>query len=307
MSEKPKYSIIVPVFNSEPSLGELYDGIREVFQKINSTFEVIFVDDRSKDGSWEVLKGLKKSDPDHVRAIKLSKNFGQHNATMCGFGFAQGEFLITIDDDLQIPPAEILKLIDSEKETDADLVYGIFKSKSHSKVRNAGSQSLKRSSKALHNAPGEGSSFRLIKKELVEKLLVYPHHFIYIDEILHWYTDEIVFAEVVHLPRKYKQSGYSMRKLVHLFANILMYYTVMPLKFLVWGGFTVSIISFVYGVFHIVKKFIYDVPLGYTSLIVVILFSTSIILFSLGIIGEYLRRIYQIQNRKPPWSIQKIL
>ena len=303
----PKYSIVVPVYNSEQSLEELFLGIKTVFEEMKLTFHVIFVEDHGADGSWEMLKKLKSENEELITAIRLSKNFGQHNATLCGFGFAKGDFVITIDDDLQTPPSEIRKLIQAEEAEETDVVYGYFAKKSHSRARNIGSASLKKSSKVIHNAPGEGSSFRLIRKELVEKILDHRQHFIYLDEILHWYTDDIVFVEVIHLPRKYKQSGYSTRKLFHLFGNILMYYTMVPLKLLVYGGFLISLITFVYGVFHIIKKWLYDVPLGYTSLIVAILFSTSIILFSLGVIGEYLSRIYQIQNRKPPYSIKKIL
>jgi len=215
--------------------------------------------------------------------------------------------VITIDDDLQTPPAEIPKLIETYQATQADLVYGIYSRKRHSKVRNLGSASLKKSSRLLHHAPGEGSSFRLMTRDLAAKIREHPAHFIYLDEIFRWYTGEIAFAEVNHLPRKYRQSGYSFRKLIHLLANILLYYTMIPLKLLVYGGLFFSLFTFVYGLFHIIKKLLYNVPLGYTSLIVTILFSTSIILFSLGVIGEYLSRIYQVQNRKPPFSISKIL
>ena len=110
-----------------------------------------------------------------------------------------------------------------------------------------------------------------------------------------------------HLPRKYQQSGYSITKLFKLFANLVLYYTMVPLKLLVYGGFVISLITFFVGFYFILKKMIYNVPLGYTSLIVTILFSTSIILFSLGVLGEYLSRIYQVQNRKPPYSIKKVL
>lgn len=307
MTRTPVYSIIVPVFNSEDSLEELFLGIKRLFEERKESFEVIFVEDHGKDGSWQVLKKLKGVYPELIKAVRLSKNFGQHNATLCGFGFAKGEFIITIDDDLQTPPQEIARLIEVMEGSSADLVYGIAGKKHHSKARNLGSTSLKKSSKALHGSPGEGSSFRLIRRDLVDKILQHTQHFIYLDEVLFWYTDNISFTEVIHLPRKYRQSGYSWTKLVHLGANILMSYTILPLKFLIYGGFVVSLITFSYGVFHIIKKWLYDVPLGYTSLIVAILFSTSIILFSLGIIGEYLRRIYELQNRKPPFSIQKIL
>lgn len=307
MNNPLKYSVVIPVFNSEDSLEELFLGIKALFEERKDNFEVVFVEDHGRDGSWEVLKKLKAENPEEIKAILLSKNFGQHNAILCGFGFAKGEFIITIDDDLQTPPSEIAKLIDAMKAEPVDLVYGIALKKNHSRARNLGSSSLKKSSKALHGSPGEGSSFRLITRDLVDKILHHHQHFIYLDEVLYWYTDDIAFVEVTHLPRKYQQSGYTWRKLMLLMANIMLYYTMLPLKFLVYGGFFFSLITFVYGVYHIVKKWMFDVPLGYTSLIVAILFSTSIILFSLGVIGEYLRRIYEVQNRKPPFSIRKII
>lgn len=306
-SQDPTYSIIVPVYNSEESLEELFLGVKTLFEDRKESFEAVFVEDHGKDGSWQVLKKLKEEYPDLIKAIRLSKNFGQHNATLCGFGFAKGKFIITIDDDLQTPPSEIVKLIEIQESEQADLVYGISRSKQHSRARNLGSASLKKSSKALHGSPGEGSSFRLFTRNLADKILQHNQHFIYLDEVFYWYTDEVAFSEVIHLPRKYRQSGYTWRKLAHLMANIVLYYTMLPLKFLVYGGFLFSLVTFCYGVYHIVKKLFFDVPLGYTSLIVAILFSTSIILFSLGVIGEYLRRIYELQNKKPPYSIQKIL
>jgi len=278
-----------------------------LFGERKENFETIFVEDHGKDDSWEVLKKLKAAHPDEIKAIRLSKNFGQHNATLCGFGFARGEYIITIDDDLQTPPSEIARLIESMTAEPADLIYGITRKKNHSRARNLGSASLKKSSKVMHGSPGEGSSFRLITRSLADKILQHNQHFIYLDEVLYWYTDDIAFVDVIHLPRKYQQSGYTLLKLAHLIGNIMMYYTMLPLKFLVYGGFFFSLVTFVYGVYHIVKKWLFDVPLGYTSLIVAILFSTSIILFSLGVIGEYLRRIYEVQNRKPPFSIQKII
>ena len=307
MSFPVNFSVVVPVFNSEPSLEELFEGLRSVFDARQASFEAIFVDDYSRDGSWDILKKLKGQYPDLITAVRLSKNFGQHNATMCGLGFSKGEFVITIDDDLQTPPSEIPKLIEVRKSTHADLVYGIYKIKKHSAIRNLGSKSLKKTSKILHNSPGEGSSFRMITADLIKKILHHQQNFIFPDEILLWYTDDIEFTEVQHCVRKYNQSGYSTRKLLKLLTNILLYYTMIPLKFLIYGGFTISLITLFYGIYFIIKKLVFHVPLGYTSLIVAILFSTSIILFSLGVIGEYLSRIYQVQNRKPPHSIKKVL
>jgi glycosyltransferase involved in cell wall biosynthesis len=302
-----KYSVVVPVFNSELSLEELFEGLKVFFEEQNTPFEVIFVDDGSRDGSWEVIRKLKNIYPGNITAIKLGRNFGQHNATFCGLGFAKGDLVITIDDDLQTPAAEIHKLIDEYRRSGADLVYGFYGTKNHSRMRNLGSQSLKTSAKVFHNSPGEGSSFRLLTADLAGKILHHRQNFIFLDEVLLWYTDDISFVEVVHLPRKYKQSGYSYAKLFKLFANLVLYYTMVPLKILVYGGFIISLVTFVFGAHFILKKLIYNVPLGYTSLIVTVLFSTSIILFSLGVLGEYLSRIYQVQNRKPTFSIKKIL
>jgi len=301
------YSVVVPVYNSEDSLPELFGGIRAVFTARQEPFEVIFVDDDSRDGSWQVIRTLRDENPGLVRAIRLGRNFGQHNATLCGFGFAKGDRIITIDDDLQTPPEEIVKLIGRADETGADLVYGYAGKKNHSQLRNLGSRSLKSSARLFHGSPGEGSSFRLLSADIAGKVSNHQQNFIFLDEILLWYTADITFTRVAHLPRKYRQSGYSFPKLVKLFANVVLYYTMVPLKFLVYGGFLVSLITFFVGLWFIIKKMVYNVPLGYTSLIVTILFSTSIILFSLGVLGEYLSRIYQVQNRKPPYSVKLVL
>jgi len=303
----PEYSIIVPVYNSEQTLSGLYERTAAVFTKAGYSFEMIFVDDFSHDKSWEILQQLKKQHPENITAIKLAKNFGQHNAVFCGLEHAQGELIVTIADDLQIPPEEISKLIQVYQEKDADLVYGYFGKKKHSVVRNLGSYFIKKSSRILLHSPGEGSSFRLITAGLVANILKHQQHFMYIDELLLWYTSNIAFTEVRHEKRSVHRSGYSTWKLFKLSANIVIYYTAVPLRIMTYGGFILSVLSFISGIRFIVNKITHDVPLGYTSLIVAILFSTSIIMLCLGLIGEYLTRIYQVQNKKPPYSIKKIL
>ncbi len=307
MDDSLKYSVIVPVYNSEPSLKELFCELESVFRELNLSFEVIFIDDNSQDDSWQVLRELKNDYPNVIKVVRLARNFGQHNATLCGFSFADGERVITIDDDLQNPPSEIKKIHEVAEQTQADVVYGVYKTKNHSLLRNIGSRSLKHSARFIHHSTGNGSSFRLISRDLMLKVLNHIHHFIFLDEIFQWYTNDIVFIEVEHRTRKYSKSGYSSRKLFRLMGNILFQYTTLPLKILVYGGLTGSLITFALVVYFLVLKLYFDVPLGYTSLIVSILFSTSIILFSLGIIGDYLRRIYLVQNKKPPYSIKKVL
>ncbi len=305
--EKTEYTVVVPVFNSEHTLNELYSRLHSVFEELKVSFDVVFVDDGSMDGSWKVLNKIKNDNPEKVTAIKLDKNFGQHNAIMCGFDFAEGECIITIDDDLQNPPEEIKKLIETEKTGKAELVYGTYKKKQHSYTRNLGSKYAKHSIKRVFKRPSEGSSFRLISKELVNKMLQKHHHFIYLDEILQWYTDNIAYVEVKHLKRPVGKSGYNSFTLLRYIANALFYYTNIPLKLMVYGGFVASLVFFVLSVIYIISKLVFNVPLGFTSIIVGIMFSTSLIMFCLGIIGEYLSRIYYIQNKKPPYSIKKVL
>lgn len=302
-----EFSVVVPVFNSCESLVELTEGIFRVFDALARSFQIIFVDDRSTDTSWEILQTLKQKHPHIITLVRLNKNFGQHNATLCGMQLATGDKIITIDDDLQNPPAEIEKLIAWHDIHGNDVVYGISQVKKHHFLRTLGSQLIKFFSGKLRKTPGEGSSFRLISKSLADKLRQNSSFFVFIDEILLWYTDNIAFVEVKHLPRKYNHSGYTARKLWSMVTNLVIFYTDFPLKLMVYGGFFASFISFVLGIIFIIKKLFFNVPLGYTSLIVAILFSTSVILFSLGIIGEYLSRIYKVQNQKPPFSIEKII
>ena len=300
------FSVVVPVFNSEASLPELTDRLINVFEEIGKSFELIFVDDGSTDDSWEVMKKIKAEHPECTTVVRLAKNFGQHNATFCGFTYAKGQYVITLDDDLQCPPEEIPKLIRKIEETDAELVYGIYRKKKHSLYRNISSRSIKKVSRFL-GKPKDGSSFRLISKNVIVKILIHHQNFVFIDEILHWYTDYIDFVYVEHHNRKYKSSGYTRRKIWGLFANIVFYYTSAPLKLMVYGGMISSVIFFVFSLYFIYRKIIHNVPLGYTSLIVAVLFSTSLILLSLGVIGEYLSRIYMVQNKKPLYSIKKVL
>lgn len=302
-----RFSVIVPVYNSSQSLAELFQRTQDTFLALKQGFEVIFVEDCSADNSWEVIQRLKALHSDSITAIRLAKNFGQHNAIFCGLQFIQGDFVITLDDDLQIPPEEITQLIRKQEETGADLVYGDLIKKNHSMLRRVGSQVLKDSAKKRdQDATGKGSSFKLFTADLAKKIRSHSQSFIYIDEMLIWYTRFISFTPVRHEPRKYQSSNYSLFKLFRLFVNLTIHYTVIPLKLMTYGGMLLSTLSFFAGLWFIYRWLFFNVPLGYTSLIVATTFSSSIILLSLGIIGEYLNRMFVLQNRKPPYSIKEV-
>lgn len=290
--QRVSYAIVVPVFNGAQSVGELFERTKKTMDAIEATFRVVFVDDCSKDDSWGIIKALKKQYPKQVTAIKLARNSGQHNATLCGLHHANADFAITIDDDLQVPPEEILKLVARQKETEADLVYGIFSEKKHAPLRNAGSWFVNKFFHYFANTSGEGSSFRLVSGGLAERLRNVNQKYLLLDEVLSWYTASVANVAVEHQLRTKGRSGYSAIKLVLLTLNYIINYTVLPLRLMTYLGIFGSIICLVLSIIYIYQKLSYDVELGFTSLIVAIFFSTSLILFCLGIIGEYISRLY---------------
>ncbi len=302
----PIYSVVVPVYNSEKTLGELYERVNKVFVGLNASFEIIFVEDCGRDNSWAVIESLQKLHPTVVKGIKLSKNFGQHNALICGFNQVSGDYIITIDDDLQTPPEEIPKLIEKQKTENVEMVYAIYENKKHHQVRNIGSYLIKRVFKIVFNAKPDASSFRLISRNLTNKVIQHNQNFVFIDGLLHWHTNNIAYQVTEHHDRKHGESNYNLFKLIQLSSNLFFNFTVIPLRIITTVGILVSIVSFLLGVYFLINKFYFDIPVeGYTSLVTIILFSTSMIMISLGVTGEYISRIYMLQNNKPQYSIEK--
>lgn len=307
MTNQPDISIVVPVYNSEAILNELIERIAKVL--VNNSYEIILVDDGSKDNSWAAITKLKETHTYTIKGIQLNKNYGQHNALLCGMTNAKGKLIITMDDDLQHPPEEIEKLITKHKETGAQVVYGIPHNKKHDKIRKAGSYFVRKSSKYFANNPnGEGSSFRLIDAEIINQIkLHHANNYIFIDEIIHWYTSDIALVDVKHHERKTGKSGYTLPRLTRLYLSVFINYTANPLKLMIYGGITSSIIFFLIGVRFIFKKLANGAPLGYTSIIVSVLFSASLIMLCLGIIGKYIFNLHQQQSGKPLYGIRKII
>ncbi len=305
MSDEIKYSVIVPVYNGEIHLEELCNRTKSVFEKINSPFEIVLVDDGSTDESWRKIKRLKEQNPEKVFGIKLSKNFGQHNATMCGFFHAKGDFIITMDDDLDTLPEEIPALIQKQKETNAALVYGISNEKEKINLKYFFSQVYKLLAKMEGSQKGKGSSFRLLTKNLVQDIKQNAGNFVLIDELCLWYTGKVSFAEVNKGNRNKKKSRYTLKNLFGLAGQQIIVSSLLPLKLMTFLGMFIALVNFLVGLRFIFKKIYFNVPLGYTSIIISILFSTGIILFCLGIIGEYLGRVVRASNKVPPFNIEE--
>lgn len=298
-----KVSVVVPVYNSSKSLEELLQ--RTTASLTDIPHEIILVNDGSKDDSWKTIVRLKERYGNSLIGINLSRNFGQHNALVCGFSVAKGELIITMDDDLQHPPEEIGNLIATYDSTQADVVYGIPENKQHSGMRNAGSYFVRKSSHYLENKV-EGSSFRLIRATIAKKIDTHHHNtMLFIDEILSWYTSNYASVTVRHDARKHGQSTYSYRTLFRLYLEVIVNHSAVPLQLMTWLGLIGSLVTFGIGTLFIIRKFIYDVPIGFTALIVAILFTGSILLMCMGIIGRYLYKLYQLQNRKPSYVIRE--
>lgn len=307
MSTPVQLSVVIPVYNSEKIIPELLARIASTLEK-NISWEVILVNDGSRDNSWEEILRQKKIYGQHLKAINFTRNYGQHNAILCGFSFCSGELVATMDDDLQHPPEELIKLFEKQKQTDADIVYGMYAQKHHSFIRNFGSLFMRQTSDYRKHNKGAGSSFRIIKKHLA-KILAEKHttHFLFLDSVLAWYSGNVETVDVDHHERKSGHTGYSFFKLFGIYLNILYYYSTKPLKIITAAGLFFSIITFLMGIRFIYYKLMHNVPLGYTSIIVSIMFSTSIILLCLGIIGNYLYKLYQFQQNKPPYSVKNII
>nr|MBA3971629.1 glycosyltransferase family 2 protein [Bacteroidota bacterium] len=238
------YSVVVPVYNSAEMLEELTERLSAYLKNINATFEIILVDDGSTDESWKKIEQIKTRYPDTLKAIMLTRNFGQHNATLCGISLATGDQIITIDDDLQFPPEEISKLIACYNSTNADVIYGVPESKKHSAIRNIGSVYMK----ATSDQTKGGSSFRLIKREICEQITdKHQNNFLFIDTVVTWYTNSIETTPIRHEARKSGQSGYTFSKLTGLYFSILINYTAYPLKIMTYSGLFFSIITFLVG------------------------------------------------------------
>ncbi len=300
-----EYSIVIPVFNSERSLPELKRRLLSVFENITPDFEIIFVDDLSVDDSWNVLLHLKDESPDKIKLFRLGKNFGQHNATICGFHQALGERIITMDDDLQQSPEDIPLLIERMQQSGANVVYGLAEG-GGPLYREVGSQAFKKSAKHLHGSFGNGSSFRLIDRPLIEKLRRHDQQFNFIDEILFWYTNFIECVPVSHAPRKYGKSAYSPRKLFSLANSNTLNYSDWPLKLMMYFGGIFSFIFALTGIYFIIKKAAFGVSVpGFTALIVSISFSASLMLFCFGILGYYLKNILSRLNNRPAYFIKE--
>ena len=303
LKSAPEYSVVVPVFNAGGTLRELVDRLEKVFSKLGQTFEVILVDDESRDNSWEIMRDLRR-EKSELKIIRLGRNFGQHNAIMCGFNFSRGKYIITLDDDLQNPPEEIGRLIDKMKEG-YSVVYGIYEKKAHGLTKNFGSALIGWYYRKIFQVNNRISAFRLISREIVEEVIKYDKNFTYIDGLISWNTRSIAEVLVKHSPRGKGRSGYNLSKILKLSFNMITNFSAFPIRMASFLGIMFSLLGFGLGIYFFIKAFVINIPVtGYASLIVAITIFAGVQLLTIGVIGEYIARVHMNINKKPQYLIK---
>lgn len=309
--DNPVYSVVIPVYKSEKTLSELYDRLVNVFEnQVKGTFEVILVDDASPDNSWHKMKELHDKDQ-RFKIIRLARNFGQHCALMCGFNYVSGEYIITMDDDLQHPPEEIPKLIVAlENSPDIDVIIGNYNKKKHSWWRNIGTHLNRLIMVKIFglNKTYRGGSFRLIKINTVKAIITQTTYQPRIGQLLKLVTNKYGFVTVDHQPRQHGKSGYSISRLSRDFINNILNNSTIILRISSVLGFSSAGLSMILATYYLVKYFTVGIAVpGFTTIILINLFFSGIILFSLGVVGEYLMKILFEARKYPQYVIhQKI-
>lgn len=295
------YSVIVPVYQGEETLRPLVAQLRDFFAQAGWTYEIILVYDCGPDQSWAVIQALHQQSGNQVKGVRLSRNFGQHNALICGFGHARGQFIITLDEDLQHRPADIALLIAQQQQGNFDVVYGKYETLQHSAFRNYTSRLLKQLLRVgIPGLHSDYSAFRLIKTSVAKYCLEMNNSYTFLDGYLSWITDSVSSVAVAHQPRAAGKSSYTLRKLLNHSINIFVTFSDLPVRILSVLSILVFLITLGYSTYVLIRKLIYnDFLSGFPSLIIAIGFGVGLIMLGMGILGEYIHRINLKTTRRP--------
>ena len=303
-----KYSVVIPVYNSSGIVGHVIDQTKSFFEKKQWDYEIILVNDGSRDQSWNVISQYAARDS-HIVAVNLMRNYGQHTAVYCGFKYSSGDYVITIDDDLQNPPREIIHLVEKVKEGH-DVIFGRFKQKRHSGVRNVGSYVIRLINNRVFGCPNDivPTNFRLIRRDVVDRILEYHTIYPYITGLVIMFSNNMTNVWVEHQERMEGKSNYNLYKILSLVTRILFNYSVWPLRFVSTAGFLVSLFSFLAGLVLIANKLTDNIKVeGWTGLMVMLAFFNGITILILGMLGEYTARILQQISSSEVFHVKDIV
>ena len=298
---------MVPAYNSELSLPQLVSRLQPVLNAAATDYELIIVDDGSRDGTWRVIEGLAR-DNGWVRGVHLMRNYGQHNALLCGIRLARYELIVTIDDDLQHPPEEIPKLLEA-LTADKDVVYGTPAQETHGLWRDFASQVTKIALQSAMGAPiaRKAGPFRVFRTRIRDAFAGYDGPYVSIDVLLTWGTTRFAAVDVPHAQRTLGSSNYTFRKLVVHALNMVTGFSTWPLQVSSLIGFVFTVIGTI-ALFFVLIRYLMQggaVP-GFSFLAAMIAIFSGAQLFSLGIMGEYLARMHARSMQHPTYSVTEM-
>lgn len=302
------YSVVIPVYNSENIVERTVESIREFFLRRELRFEIVLVNDGSPDSCWAVISELARQHQEVV-AIDLLKNYGQHHANLCGFRESKGDFVITMDDDLQNPPSEIDSLI-SKAQEGYDLVLGRFETKQHSSVRRLGSRFVGWINRKVFEVKGDLvlSNFRIIRRDVVDRVCQDRSFAPYIPGLVLKYSALRCNVLVKHLPRAAGKSNYTWRKILRLVATILFNHSSIPLRYGAAFGFIVAGASFLLSLYFLLAAMIKGTQAsGWASLVVLLSFFNGVLILLMSVIGEYVIRILREIGTQRSYEVREVV
>lgn len=302
-----KLSFVIPCYRSENTISSVAQGIINTVKTRNEyTYEIILVSDHSPDNVFQVIKSLANSN-NNIKGIELAKNFGQHAALMAGYRECTGEIVISLDDDGQTPAEEVFSLIDKLDEG-FDVVYGAYPSIKQTPFRIFGSQVNKFMMEKLIGKPKniEANSYFACRDYIVAEMLRYKNSYPYIGGLIFRATNSIANVVIKQRERIEGPSGYNIRKLLSLWMNGFTAFSVKPLRIATLAGVLCAAVGFIFGVYTIIHKLMNPIiPAGWSSTMAVLLFIGGMIMLILGLIGEYIGRIYICLNDSPQYVIRE--
>src|SRR5437667_2253977 len=308
MATGPELSLVIPVYNGSRTIGPLVEQTAKIFG--STSFEIVLVNDGSEDDSERVCVKLAEKFPQNVTFVHLSRNFGEHSAVLAGFTQARGRYVAVLDDDSQNPPEEVVRMLDELKRKNYDVVYGHYIEKKHSWFRNAGSRFNDRIATLMLDKPKDLylSSFKVMTRFLVNEIIKYRGPYPYTDGLIYRTTRKIGQIPVEHRTNLSGPSRYTFRKLVRLWLNMFLNFSVKPLRLSVYVGLCTSCLS-ILALFLILIDKIWITPnltVGIPTVLGSIVFLAGIQLMILGLVGEYLGRLYMDHTGTPQYIVRYV-
>ena len=304
-------SFVIPCYRSQATLPSVIREIQETMEGLSQyTYEVVLVNDCSPDDTFETIRELCRENK-NITGINLAKNFGQHSALMAGFHQVKGDIIVCLDDDGQTPADEVGKLLEGI-EKGADVVYAKYAHKHHSGFRNWGSHVNELMTRVMLGKPKDlfVSSYFAARRFVVDEMIKYEYPYPYVIGLVLRTTKNIVNVEVNHRDRMEGTSGYTLGKLLGLWFNGFTAFSVKPLRIATVTGAGCAFLGFAYGIYTIIKKIFINPPglvTGFSALMSVLVFMGGMLMLMLGLVGEYMGRMYISMNRSPQYVVREIV